>query len=149
MFCMHLFGSSLTPASIIKYNSKLNSKGATDRDSEEHSQLIQDVEELNHFIATSNIRRDLPTIDLARQSYRASLKKQGNKKKRILKFTDKDLTDGVHPSNHLRETWANYMAPVVTKILKKMEDKRNEETLSSETEEEEPESWNFKRQQNH
>ena len=135
---------TLTPANILKHN-KVSVKG----DSEEQKQLVSDIEELNQFIINKNIERDWPTIDLARQSYTASLKKQGNKKKRIQKFTDKELADGVHPTTHLKATWASYMAPVIVKILEKLSDKQKEESSSSESEDEELESWNFKRQHMH
>ena len=62
---------TLTPASILKYNAK----GVAEGDTEKQKLLVQNIEELNYFIISKNIQRDLSTIDLARQSYKASLKK--------------------------------------------------------------------------
>ena len=130
---------TLTPASLVKYSTEPTPQTIT-----EQEELIKDIEELNNHIATKNIERDSPTIDLARQSYTSSLKKQGNKRKRISKFNDKDLEDGVHPSAELQDKWTTYMAQVISKIAHKIRPEDQDESSSSE--DEETESWNFKRQ---
>lgn len=136
---------TITPASLAKYNSN-----ESDTTHKQQQNLNRDIQELNQLIIEKNIERDLPTIDLARQSYTASLKKQGAKKKRILKFTDKDLTDGVHPSTHLKHLWTSYMGPIIDKIMDKLSSKNDgEDNLSTDEDDGEQESWNFKRPHKH
>ena len=109
-----------------------------------HQNLIEDIEATNRHIIARNIRADRPTFDLSKQSYSLSLKRQGPKRKRITKFNDKELPDGVHPSITLEQIWAKYIAKVTIAILTKEERKET----TSEDEEADPQpsgSWDFKR----
>jgi hypothetical protein len=79
---------TITPVSLHKYASHLNTReGDTDIDLEQQN-LLDDIEALNELIKSKNIRRDFPTINLAANVNTNKLKKQGNRKKRITKFCD-------------------------------------------------------------
>lgn len=131
---------TITPADLNKQHS-------TDVSiSDQQSNLLEDIENINQFIIDSNICRDLPTIDLASNSYVKSLKKQGQKRKKIVKFSSKDLPDGVHPSLKLKEKWSKHLLAQTPKIFSKIQpirqDHADSETESSLTEDE---SWDFRR----
>lgn len=127
---------TITPADLIKRQ---------DPDStiteEIQENLVQDITETNDHIKSKNIDRDFPTIDLANNSHTHSLKRQGGQKKRIVKFTSKDLPDGIHPSLTLKQDWARYIAQTTPKIINKLEEKLNQDSSQSEDE-----TWRFKRQ---
>ena len=127
---------TITPAVLQK---------ASDRQDQqveiEQAHLEEDIADTNQFIIQKNIERDTPTIDLAKLSTIRSIKKQGNKKKRIIKLDKKDLEDGVHPSATLQESWTNRIIDFVEKITQDVIPPSDDYST-----EEEPETWNFKRQ---
>ena len=128
---------TITPADMSKFSHQRNG----DADLEiEQQHLLEDIENTNRFIKEKSVERDTPTIDLAIQSYTKSLKKQGPKNKKIIKFSGKELPDGIHPSIALEETWAKYIIKVTTTIINKL----NREPEDS-TDESEPDTGNFKR----
>jgi hypothetical protein len=126
----------ITPAVLSKFS---NHRDGDTNIEEEQKQLLSDIEEVNNYIQSKNIERDTATIDLAIQSYTKSLKKQGEHKKKIIKFTGKDLPDGIHPSITLEDTWAKYIAKVISGIIRK------NRTVDDSTEESDQDSGNFKR----
>ena len=67
--------------------------------------LIEDIADTRQ----KNVELDIATIDLAIQSYTKSLKRQGLKSKKSIKFCSKELPDGVHPSIAPEDTWAKYI----------------------------------------
>ena len=129
---------TITPADLLKR--KDHDSTVTEED---QTNLEQDISETNQYIITKNNERDFPTIDLAYNSYTKSIKKQGPKKKRITKFTSKDLPDGIHPSEDLKRDWARYIAQRTPQIIAKIEAKLDDESSDSDKEQE---SWRFKRQ---
>jgi lysophospholipase L1-like esterase len=133
---------TITPAHLSKYS---NHRKDIDNLQEEQDNLISDIDEANQHIIDLNISRDLPTINLARLSYTLSLKKQGPRNKRVTKFNPNELPDGVHPSTALEQRWANYITTQAEKIILKNLAKLNAEE-DEDTEEENEDSWNFKRQ---
>ena len=137
---------TITPASIQKYADHYNTRLNDTNIEIEQQNLLEDIEELNEYIKSRNIHRDFPTINLAIKSFSSKLKKQGNKKKRITKFNDKELKDGVHPSEHLKTIWAKYIVQMATKIANNIHNRPPHSDSSSE--ESENESWNFKRNKN-
>ena len=107
---------TFTPASLHKYSNYRNDDPSI---KEEQDNLLQDLERINNHIKKRNISADRATIDLAKQTYSLSLKKQGSRHKRVTKFTDKELPDGVHPSIKLEKTWAKYIAHMTVQIIRK------------------------------
>lgn len=136
--------STITPAYIPKYSNYRSDQSIE----QEQANLLEDIEATNQHIIDRNIERDLPSIHLARLSYTLSLKKQGQKHKRITKFNHDDLPDGVHPSTSLEQRWAKYIYTQTKRIIAKnayklsQEDPNNDENTDEETQD----SWNFKRQ---
>lgn len=129
---------TITPASLKDYSSEREN----DPDlTLEQQQLEQDIEEINQHIIARNINKDSATINLAKLAQIRTLKKRSKASKRIIKFDTQKLRDGVHPTSaHLQE-WANYICSMIPKITK------NSELSEDETsEEEQGETWNFKRQ---
>ena len=140
----HLHICTITPASLAKY---LNHRNGDPKINEEQTNLLHDIEIINNYIKEYNISKDRPTIDVAKQSYSLSLKKQGKKNKRNTKFQDKDLPDGVHPSITLEQKRAKYMANMACKIIKKEHTIEMDTNPSSSDEtEDEGEHCYFKRQ---
>ena len=91
--------ATITPASISKYSTHRDPE--TDPSvQEEQDNLVEDINQINRHVIETNKNRDLPTIDLACNSFTNKLKRQGSSKKRITKFTDKGLDDGLHPATN-------------------------------------------------
>lgn len=126
---------TITPADLLKRQDP-NSTVTEDIQKD----LVQDISDTNQYIKTRNIDRDFPTIDLANNSTSHSLKTQGGKKKKIAKFTSKDLPDGIHPSLTLKRDWARYISQVTPNIIRKIEEKLEQDSSQSEDE-----SWRQKR----
>ena len=126
---------TITPAVLQKASERQDPEVET-----EQLNLEEDIAYVNQHIISRNIERDTLTIDLAKLSTIRSIKKQGNKRKRIIKLNTKDLEDGVHPSISLQENWTNYIKTMVHRLT------NNEDALDDDSTEEEPEPWNFKRQ---
>ena len=103
------------------------------------------MEEINRHITGRNINRDFATIDLAKQTYQSSLKTQGERKKRIVKFSAKGLRDGLHPTSEARTAWAKYMAKAIPQIIAKQQEKSTEDEDENSGTEDERESWDHKR----
>ena len=129
---------TITPADLSKQPTPDTSSA------EEQSNLLEDIEATNTHIKDLNITRDLPTIDIAINSYTKSLKKQGGKKKKIIKFTSKDLPDGIHPSASLKDTWAKYLTKCTNNLADKLLRHDEPEPSTEETSSDE-ENWDFKR----
>ena len=125
--------STIPPASITKYST--NREETPDSQTEQRN-LEEDVKTINEHIISKSTELARPVFNLAKISELRSLKKQGNKRKRIVKFNFNDLHDGLHPSDTLLEKWATF----INKVVKRTQ---NED---SSTEESEVETWNFKRQ---
>ena len=134
--------ATITLASISKYSRHRASE--TDPSvQEEQDNLVKDINQINRHIIETNKNRDLPTIDLACNSFTNKLKRQGSSRKRITKFTDKGLDDGLHPAHQLKHTWAKIIAKTVPRIINKLN--QEEQSSAEETEDSEAETWNFKR----
>ena len=135
--------STITPALLSKYSSYRNNDPTIE---DEQKNLMDDIEDINRHIISRSIQRDVPTINLAKLSYDLSLKKQGNKHKRITKFSDKNLPDGIHPSIKLEEQWAKYISKQTEAILiKQASQQQLTESTEDETDDDDS-NWNFKRQ---
>ena len=134
---------TITPASLKDYSEVRNNDPELET---EQKQLEEDITEINKHIIERNIRRDQTTVNLAKLSQIRSLKKQGQTKKRIIKFNTKSLTDGVHPTvEHLRE-WATYIKDIIHKLLKTREPSEHESSQDDTSESEPEDTGNFKRQ---
>lgn len=138
---------TIPPADLGKYSSYRDDDPTL---KQEQGNLIEDLEQINRHIISRNILRDFATVDLAKQTYSSSLKKQGSTKKRVSKFTGKGLRDGLHPDPEARKAWATYMAKVIPKIATKIQEKLNQKTTAEETEDSDSESdrednWDYKR----
>ena len=139
---------TITPASLSKFAATFKSRADDPAEviDNEQERLNEDIRELNSHITSRNIHRDLPTINLAANSLTHKIKKQGKNRKRITKFCDKGLVDGVHPSEHLKTVWAKHIGVTISKIAQKIWTSSIETNEESSSEEEPAESWNFKRQ---
>ena len=130
---------TITPADLLKRQDPNST--ATEED---QINLVQDIEDTNRHIIERNISRDFPTIDIARNSYSTSLKQQGPKKKRTSKFNSKDLPDGIHPNEKLKQDWARYITEKTPSIITKLTEKQQEQEDES-TDSDSDNTWNFKR----
>ena len=113
-----LFGTKLnittiTPASLKKHF-EFKNPGVTVPEELLLQQkcLIDDIKLINEHIININEDRGTNTINLARQFTGKSLKKNSGWK-RVYKFTDKDLTDGIHINDSMKETWAKLIAKYI------------------------------------
>ena len=125
---------TITPAVLHKASDRQD----TDIESEQLN-LEEDISEVNQHIINQNIQKDRPTFDLAKLSTIRSVKKQGPKKKRIIRLNQHHLEDGVHPSSPLQELWIRYIKNMVIKIT-------NAEYALEDDNTEDEDSGNFKRQ---
>ena len=135
---------TITPAVLSKFSNHRD--GDTDI-VEEQTNLLSDIEDVNEHIKLRNIERDTATYDLAVQSYTKSLKRQGQQRKKIIKFSGKDLPDGVHPSISLEDTWAKYLVKVTASIINRNNTTENttEDSDQEQSDSDQDQSGNFKR----
>jgi hypothetical protein len=127
---------------LIKYD-KTKNTGWTENDDalKQQENLIRDIESINKLIIDNNIKRDLPTVLIAKPCYISKTIKdrKTRKKKTIRKFTSKGLTDGVHADDKLRDAWFERIVQTLHKLilsqLKLDGYNSNEPTDSSESEE--------------
>ena len=125
--------ATITPASLLTYS---NNREKDSQIEEEQTNLEEDIKSINNYIIDKNISRDKPTLNLAKISEIRSLKKQGNKRKRVIKYDYKELRDGLHPNTDLLQKWATCICNTVTKIVP------SDDSSSDEADD----TWNFKRQ---
>ena len=90
---------TIPPASLIKYYTVYNpGKDLPIQLEEEQEQLLEDIGNINNIIRDQNRLAEQKTINTASRVYKHSIKryKNQNRTRRVTRFTDKDLPDGVH-----------------------------------------------------
>ena len=120
--------ATIPPASLIKYYQFMNGKPPTGAFlhalERQQAKLLNDIENVNRYIINDNIRTRVETIDWDRKVHSHSLKKRTKGKstfrKRVIRFTDKDLYDGVHANTKLQDQWFTRCVEVIYKELKKL-----------------------------
>ena len=97
---------TIPPASLIKYYTVYNpGKELPIRLEEEQDQLIEDIEYINNVIRDQNKSAEQKTINTASRVYKHSIKRyrNQNRTRRVSRFTDKDLPDGVHCTEKVKK----------------------------------------------
>ena len=119
--------ATIPPASLQKYYKFMNGQDPSGvhlhRLEKQQVKLLQDLETINKHIIAGNINRNIETIDWNRKVQSASLKKRNrgksNLRRRVVKFTDRELYDGVHATDKLQMQWFARLIEVTSKELKK------------------------------
>ena len=96
---------TILPASLVKYFQVHNpNKDLPVGLEEEQDQLIKDVERVNNIRRDYNRENNQVTINTTSRVYKNSLKRYRSKgkKRRVSRFTDKDLPNGVHCTQELK-----------------------------------------------
>ena len=147
---------TITPASIVKYYKhhnagKIHQKQApetpTTEYQEEQTALQTDVKIINDFLIENSINGNTKTVNWHKFSIRNSVtKNRRGRKKRIAKFVDTNITDGVHFNKYLKQKCFEETLKVIKKRI--VEEPQNEEETDSElnTSQESISTWDFKRE---
>lgn len=113
--------ATIVPASLKKYseyhNGEALSSDATLKGEQDH--LLEDIGKLNDIIIGEN--KELPntqTIDLWRTVIKSSLKRvtkspEDRERRRVQKFTEKNLHDGVHGNQWLQVKWFDRITQIL------------------------------------
>ena len=132
--------ATIPPADINKFNVLKNEDWTiTDQYKEQQNKLVRDIERVNDQIIESNIIRDQPTILTAKQTYYSATRKdrKTGKKSKIKKFTAKELTDGVHANDKLKDSWFErivfFLHKIIQAQLKNEEHGTDSETSSTDS----------------
>ena len=119
--------ATIAPANILESSQRHSNekiRGRTLEDLErQQASLLEDCEEINKLIVTSNISRDQPTLTWAEQCFLQSKKRDrrtGRLRSHIKrKFSSKHLPDGLHPDKTLQRTWTNLTKDFIIRLAKK------------------------------
>ena len=149
---------TIPPASLNKsFTHKYPNVPVPQEFESQQESLLHDIGEINRQLIQRNFYNGASSIDLAKQVFSSSLKrKRGGLRK--VKFNDKNLPDGVHPSENLRNTWFKLISNFIIttyqstaeEIARNTSDDTESDTalhpqLDTSTEESEVDSGNFKR----
>ena len=113
---------TIPPASPTKYFTTNNpGKSTPEGLEEEGKKLIEDLETVNNKIRELDIEKDQETINTSARVFKHSLKryKKQTTYRRVTRFSDKELPDGVHFNVELGET-IHYI--IIENIYKKIQD---------------------------
>ena len=142
---LHMYGNkihiaTITPACLLSYyrahNNTEPSKTLHETLEIQQANLLEDCQEINTLIINSNIARDQPTLPWAKQSYTESKKRKKSGKPRgkvKCSFNPRNLPDGVHPNNTLRQTWFKLLKNFVDRVAKKLLPPDNPESDNTES----------------
>ena len=130
----------IPPACLQRYFER-NNRGATAPDYLEvqQTELINDLEEINHFIQDINNSRDQQRVDLdlcVLKNTIKSTKRRGKRvnKKRVSIIIPDLFTDGVHPTLELANRWFTRLAKVLHNWASKTQPQESSSSQESEVE---------------
>ena len=120
--------ATIPPASLIKYLEEQERRRGIRIPEGERGRLLEDlasqqrdlewdIEDLNKWIIEKNKELAKPTLDFHNQVYKTSKKKQRARSRRVRKFCDEDLRDGVHPNHSLLVKLCMRLDDTVTKTI--------------------------------
>ena len=117
---------------------------------EEQLQLLDDIKSINDIIKESHIQSVSTTINLAGRFYSSSIKRnrktKSGAKRRVEKFSDSNLFDGLHLADEIKSTCFSLIFEGARRDLErlKISQKQSPSRTSSDDSESESE-WDFKR----
>jgi hypothetical protein len=76
--------------------------------------LLEDIEKINKLIIECNIACGIESIDLAQKVFSDSIKKKEKRRRRV--FAGKRLSDGVHATDKLQNSWHKLSAAVIVRL---------------------------------
>ena len=142
---------TIIPASLHKYFERHNHNQSLPTELEaEQNALLEDIETINAYITQFN---DTPNINinLAKRFQRQIKKKRQRTSslsyRRISRFCDKDLPDGVHLSDNAKSTCFSliYNSAIRNLKLQLTTTSASEETSQTSSQEDSDTDWDFKR----
>lgn len=148
---------TIAPVSLAKYQAfsqehhQLNQSRFTHEELQsQQKHLEQDIREINETICFINSCNNFRTVRWDRDLLKHTTKKRGRtacNRKKMTKFTYRDLYDGCHAVDDLAETWYRILCNSVVEdfYLGNPSGNTVEVPSDSDTEDEEKESWDFKR----
>ena len=137
--------ATIPPASIVKYANIINKSQIptelTAKFLEDQNRLINDIKKVNEWIINDSKDHQLPLIDWHRPLFPSKTKKRDSngQTKRIEKFYDNHLVDGVHGDEWIKSKWFKRVFDIIPTYI------RNKLDSSTTQSESETETWNFKR----
>ena len=138
--------ATFPPCSLVKYFTSRN-PGAQVPEYliEEQEALIQDVEEINSTIKRINEESNYPTIDWDKYVYHQSVKRRrsGTVRKKIRRFVDLNLPDGLHFNDKLQDQVFNRLYQQIRSLQN--QDQPADLDTSQDTTSGEESGWQLKR----
>ena len=83
----------------------------------EQQALLNDLQEINHFIKEESEKRNIKFLNLAKTFYRSSRKRRGKERKTVWRLAEETLPDGVHLNAELKDRWAKIIATCIKTSL--------------------------------
>ena len=121
-FGSRLIIATIPPAGLIKYYEYKNPGRELPEElesqlKEQQTKLLEDLREINNYIKDSNREANVTNIDLNRMVTSTSIKHTFGQRYRTERFTAKDLYDGVHANQALKDKWHKRIADVAEVTL--------------------------------
>ena len=142
--------ASVPPSSLFSHQSNQRKKNhyysplITPQETfNQQTHLEEDIKYVNEQICLINSQNHVHNIHLDKDLIRTSIKKRGTcgqKRKKIVKFVYDKLDNGVHPNFNLKQKWFSVLCNSVHEFFTSFNDQD-----SDISEDEESESWDFKR----
>lgn len=111
---------TVPPASLTKYyRVKNHTDSLPEGIEEEEKKLLEDIEALNDEIRTINQEAGVTTLNTSSRVYKHSLKRYKNKAttRRVSKFSDENLPDGLHFNRQLKERINSIVVDIICQDL--------------------------------
>lgn len=142
--------ATIPPVSLLKNNerfSAISSSFSQAQINDEQKILEEDVMNVNSFISSINEMNNTRTVRWDKDIIKIHMKRRGTHQtlKKISKFIYKDLYDGVHPYMELAYKWYFALCQSIINDGKDMPSQHLDVEVEEDDEEENMESWDFKR----
>jgi hypothetical protein len=137
---------TVIPASLSKYHTYSNpGSSIPEGTEEEQTALLEDIKIFNNKIKESNLQSSVTTVNLSSRFFNFSIKKnrksKAKTKRRVEKFTDSQLYDGLHLSHEIRPVCFKLIFDSAKRDLQKLSQGPIESSDDSASEND----WDYKR----
>ena len=142
---------TIIPASLTKFYSFSNPGKSIPSDlSQEQNALLEDLNTINSWIKDMNLKSSITsTVNLSARFFSKSIKKnrktKSGAKRRVEKFNDNQLYDGLHLNDGIRSTCFELLFEGARRDLFRLNVSNSHSAQETSSEESTSEDWDFKR----